>query len=383
MRTLSPQLVVLYSKWLSNTSKTRNECSMIQRQLKLHLNTSQAKQLDTWLFQLIGVWNWAIRKIEQDAKDGIYYSQKAFHNLLADHGKKLGIPSHTLQGMLDTAWRAWQRCYKKLAKKPKLKGKRNRLSSIPFPDAFTPPTGTRIHVPGLGSVCFHKQVIPAGRLKGGRIVKRASGWYLCLCIDTQPNSIPTVGTGAIGIDPGFLYLLTLSSGEKIPHPHELRQTADRLAQAQRGTRRRLTARLQERLANQRKDRNHKLSRRLVAEHQTIAWSKDNHRALARMFGTSVASAGHAQLRGMLAYKCTASGRQFLEVPSKFSTKTCSACGSLSDPTGYAGLSVRQWTCADCGSAHDRDVNAAMNTLIAGVGITLDHRRKAVPGIPWL
>jgi putative transposase len=356
---------------------------MIQRQLKLRLNTSQAKQLETWLFQLTGVWNWAIRKIEQDAKDGIYYSQKAFHNLLADHGKKLGIPSHTLQGMLDTAWIAWQRCYKKLAKKPKLKGKRNRLSSIPFPDAFKPPTGIRIHVPGIGSVRFHKQDLPLGKLKSGRIVKRASGWYLCLCIDTQPNSIPAVGTESIGIDPGFHTLLTLSTGEKIAHPHELRQTAHRLAQAQRGSRKRLSARLQERLANQRKDRNHKLSRRLVIEHQTIAWSKDNDKALARIFGKSVASAGHAQLRGMLAYKCTASGRQFLEVPSKNSTKTCSACGSLSGPTGYAGLRVRQWTCADCGSAHDRDVNAAMNTLIAGVGITLEHRRKAVPGIPTL
>jgi putative transposase len=356
---------------------------MIQRQLKLRLNTAQAHQLDTWLWHLTGVWNWAIKKIEADANDGIYYSQQAFHNLLADHGKKLGIPSHTLQGMLDTAWIAWQRCYKKLAKKPKLKGRRNRLNSIPFPDAFKAPNGTRLHVPGIGSVRFHKQDIPAGRLKSGRLVKRASGWYLCLCIDTPPNTIPVVGTGAIGIDPGFLHLLTLSTGEKIPHPHELRTTAQRLAQAQRGTRRQLTARLQERLANQRKDRNHKLSRRLVAEHQTLAWSKDNDKALARMFGKSVTSAGHAQLRGMLAYRCTASSRQFLEVPSRNSTKTCSACGSLSGPTGYAGLSVRQWTCPDCGSEHDRDVNAAINTLIAGVGITPEHRREAVPGIPWL
>ena len=254
---------------------------MIQRQLKLRLNSSQAKHLDNWLFHLTGVWNWAIRKIEQDAKDGVYYSQKAFRNLLADHGKKLGIPSHTLQGMLDTAYIAWQRCYKKLARKPKLKGRRNRLSSMPFPDAFKPPTGTRIHVPGIGSVRFHKQDIPTGRLKSGRIVKRASGWYLCLCIDTQPNGIPPLGAGAVGIDPGFLHLLTLSTGEKIPHPHELRQTAQRLAQAQRGNRQQLTARLQERLANQRKDRNHKLSRRLVADHQTLVWSKDNDKALAQ------------------------------------------------------------------------------------------------------
>ena len=103
---------------------------MIQRQLKLRLNTSQEQQLTTWLFQLTGVWNWAIRKIELDAQDGISYTRKAFHNLLADHGTKIGIPSHTLQGMLDTAYTAWQRCYKKMAKKPRLKGRvsKNGLS---------------------------------------------------------------------------------------------------------------------------------------------------------------------------------------------------------------------------------------------------------------
>ena len=356
---------------------------MIQRQLKLRLNRTQEHTMQDWPWHLTGVWNWAVRKMEADAKGGIYYSQKAFHNLLADHGKKLGIPSHTLQGLLDTAYTAWERCYKKLAKKPKLKGRRNKLTSIPFPDPFKDPEGTRLHIPGVGHVRFHAQHLPAGRLKSGRLVKRASGWYLCLFIDAPPQDIPHVADGQIGIDPGFLHLLTLSTGEKIPHPHELRQTEHRLAQAQRGTRKRLTARLHERLANQRKDRNHKLSRRLVADHQTIVWSKDNDKGLARSFGKSVASAAHAQLRGMLAYKCPASGRQYLEVPSRFSTKTCSACGSLSGLTGYAGLQVRQWVCAACGSAHDRDVHAAINTLHAGVGMPLERRRKAVPGIPCL
>jgi putative transposase len=356
---------------------------MIQRQLKLRLTPSQEAQLTTWLFQLTGVWNWAIRKIEQDANDGISYTRKAFHNLLADHSKKLGIPSHTLQGMLDMAYTAWQRCFHKLAKRPKLKGQRNKLASIPFPDPCNAPHGTRIHVPGIGQVRFHAQDIPAGCTKSGRIIKRASGWYLCLFIDAQPPAIPHVGHGAIGIDPGFHHLLTLSNGEKIPHPQELHQTAKRLAQAQRGGRKKLMARLHEHLSNQRKDRNHKLSRRLVADNAFIVWSKDRHTALAKTFGKSVSSAGHAQLRGMLVYKCTASGRRFLEVPSRLSTKTCSACGSLSGPTGYAGLQVRQWVCAACGAAHDRNVNAAINTLHAGVGMPLERHREVAPGIPAL
>ncbi len=356
---------------------------MIQRQLKLRLNTRQEEQLTTWLWQLTGVWNWAIRKIELDTNDGIFSTQKGFHNLLANHGKKLDIPSHRLQGMLSAAYTAWQRCFKTLAKRPRLKGQRNKLTSIPFPDPFKMPEGTSILVPGIGHVRFHKQTLPVGRIKSGRIVKRASGWYLCLFLDTGPQDIPHIGDGEIGIDPGFLSLLTLSTGEKIPHPQERKKTSDRLSQAQRGRRMHLTARLQERLANQRKDRNHKLSRCLVAENQSIIWSKDNDKALARSFGKSVASAAHAQLRTMLAYKCTASGRQFVEVPSRFSTKTCSACGCLSGPTGYAGLSVRQWQCAACGAAHDRDVNAAINTLHAGVGTTHERHRKVAPGIPWL
>ena len=354
---------------------------MIQRQFKLRLTSSQKHQLTDWLWCLTGVWNWAIRKLELDARDGIYYTSQTFQNLLANHSKTLGIPSHTLQGMLSTAYMAWQRCWKRQAKKPNLKGQRNRLSSIPLPDPLRLPERNRIAVPGIGSVRFIKQEIPEGKIKCGRIVRRASGWYLCLVIDAEPNEIPHLANGEVGIDPGFSHLLTLSTGEKVAHPRELEQTAQRLAQAQRGNRKVLSARLQERLAYQRKDRNHKLSRRLVSENQIIIWSKDSHCAIAKKFGKSVASSAHAQLREYLAYKCRAGGRQYLEVSSKFSTKTCSACGSLSGPTGYAGLSVRHWTCAVCRTAHDRDINAAVNTFHAGAGITHESHREVVSGIP--
>jgi transposase len=356
---------------------------MLQRQLKVRFTRQQEEQVLTWLWHLTGVWNWAIKKIEADAKDGIFYTPKEFRNLLANHGTKLAIPSHTLQGTLSTAHTAWQRCFKKLAKKPRLKGQRNKLTSIPFPDPLKAPEGNTIKVPGLGTVRFHAQTLPEGMIKCARLVQRASGWYLCLFLDATPQAIPPRGAGMVGIDPGFLSLVTLSTGEKVPHPQELKRTAHRLAQAQRGNRTRLAARLQERLANQRQDRNHKLSHQLVADNQCVVWSKDRHTALSRTFGKSVASAGHAQLRQMLAYKCTASGRQFCEVPSKFSTMTCSACGALTGPTGYAGLSVRHWTCSACGAAHDRDVNSAINTLVAGLGTSHEHRREPVPGIPRL
>ena len=180
----------------------------------------------------------------------------------------------------------------------------------------------------------------------------------------------------IGIDPGFDNLLVTSKGEVIAHPREFERAERRLAQAQRGHRRKLAARIQERIRNRRKDRNHKLSRRLIAENAMIYFSKDNSKAMAKRFGKSVASSGHAQLRSMLAYKSPASGTHYVEVDAAFSTMTCSVCRARSGPRGLSMLAVRLWTCAECGSSHHRDINAAVNALKAGAGSALEGHVQA-------
>ena len=340
---------------------------MIQTQLKLRMCKTQERIAESWLPILGSVFNFAVRKIELNAKDKIYFSKNDFQNLLANHGERLDIPSHTLQGVLCTVHDAWKRCFKKIAGKPRLKGMRNKLTSIPFPDPIKAPKGNRITLPSLGSVRFYKMDIPDGKIKCGRMVKRASGWYLCLFIDAEPKKIERTGYGEIGIDSGFSNLLTTSDGEIIEHPRELEASAERLAQAQRGHDKHLAARIQERVANRKKDRNHKITTRLVSENVLIVWSKDNHKGIAKKFGKSVASSAHAQIRGMLSYKSPTSGTTFVEAASKDSTKTCNECGKPTGPTGLAGLSVRSWVCRDCGASHDRDVNAAINTLNIGAG----------------
>jgi IS605 OrfB family transposase len=345
---------------------------MIQYQIKLRLNRKQEAMLDGWLWNLQAVWNYAVRKIELDARDSIYHSSFDFQNSLRDHGKKLGIPSHTLQGVLVSVYTAWSRYSKRIAGKPHLKGRRNRLNSIPFPDPIGFPMGNHVRLPMVGLVRFHKQWLPEGKIRAGRVVKRSSGWYLCLFIDANPKAIPLVANGEIGIDPGFKSLITLSTGEKIEHPRELERAAKQLAHAQRSRNKKRVDKLQEHIANIRKDRNHKLSRRLVSENKLIVVSKDNLKGMAKKFGKSVASSGIGQLRQMLDYKCRSGGRTYIEVDGKYSTMTCSTCGHLTGPTGLNGLAVRQWRCKDCGSLHDRDVNAAINTLLVGVGAT--HER---------
>ena len=339
---------------------------MIVRSLKLRPSKSQEANLNEWLWNLTGLWNWAIKKIEHDAQDKVYHSEFDFVNLVANHSKRMEIPSHTMQGVLKQAHTAWQRCFKKIAKKPHLKGRRNELKSIPFPDPLKAPTGCHIGVPWLGKMRFHKQALPEGKIKCGRIVRRASGWYLCLWLDAEHNFAVMDTSKAVGIDPGFSTLLTLSDGTKFENPRELRKGAKRLAQAQRSKNKHLVARLQERQANRRSDRNHKISRKLVEEYATIYYSDDNFKGMAKKFGKSVSEACISNLVQMLTYKGSTCGRKIIPISSPFTTMTCSDCGALSGPTGLGGLAVRSWGCA-CGAQHDRDVNSARQVLKIGLG----------------
>ena len=337
---------------------------MIQRQLKLKLSPTQQRKCEQWLFRATGIFNWTIRKIEQDKIGGKYWTVFGLMYEIAGHSKKCGVPARIIQGTIARAHQAWDRCFKKLGKKPHLKSVRNRLSGLDIPGDVHR-AGDRVSIPGLGKVRYHKDALPEGKIKACRLLKKASGWHLAVCIEAQPNAIPRVSDGRIGIDPGFSALLTTSDGIKFEHPRELEASAQALARAQRGGHKRMAARIQERIANQRRDRNHKLARKLVSENELIVFSADRHKAIAAMFGKSVASSAHAQLRSMLAYKSRTGGTQYIEVDSRFSTKTCSACGCLSGPSGFSGLAVREWTCSECGTAQDRDVNAALNTLMLG------------------
>ena len=356
---------------------------MVQYQLKLRLNGRQKKKQMEWLPILGSVFNFGVRKIQLNAANKIYFSANDFNNLLAGHSETLEIPSHTIQGVLSSAYTSWQRCFKGLAQRPRLKGLRRPLNSIPFPDPIKRPVDGKITLPGLGKVRFHKQWIPEGKIKCARLVKRASGDYLCLFIDAPPKPIARTAEGAVGVDPGFHDLITLNTGEAIAHPRELRVAAKRLVQAQRGHDKKLASRLQEHIKNQRKDRNHKLSRRLVSENKIICFLKDNHRAVAKRFGKSVSYSAHGGLRAQLSYKSLLGGTKLVFPENRNSTRICSTCGSHTGPTGLAGLKVRQWTCGACGARHERDVNTARNALIAGVGWTHEtvHASCVTSGIP--
>ena len=349
---------------------------MLTRQLKLKLTKKQEKQLNDWFLSCSSIYNFGIRKIELNAQDKIYFSKFDFMNLLAGHSKKLNIPSHMISGILLQAFLAWQRCFKKVSKKPKLKGIRNKLRSIPFPDPIKEPKDNKIIIPLLGKIRYFKQELPNGKIKNGRIIKRASGWYLQLTIDAKHTFKVRETNEKVGIDTGFKHLAVLSNGIKYENQRNFVKNQKRLAQAQRGKNKKLAAKLHEKIANQRKDYNHKISKEIVENYQEIYITNDNLRNQSKIFGKSVMDAGISQLREFLIYKGDNHGRTVSLVDSKYTTMTCSTCLARSGPTGLSGLDVRNWECSVCGTDHDRDVSSAMVILDSGLGYNLVNLKWA-------
>lgn len=138
---------------------------MIQCQLKLILRPTQERRLVRWLWHLTGVYNWALRIIELDAKDGIYRSSYDLEARLVGHSVKLGVPARVLASTARIAHQSWQRCFRRVSRRPHRKSNRNRLNHILIREPFRRPDGRHISIPTFGLVKFHAQVVPEGRIE--------------------------------------------------------------------------------------------------------------------------------------------------------------------------------------------------------------------------
>ena len=133
------------------------------------------------------------------------------------------------------------------------------------------------------------------------------------------------------------------------------------------------------IKNQRKDGLHQFSSKLVKNNAAIfVGDVASAKLVKTRMAKSTLDAGWSMLKAMLEYKSHQARIVFEVVNESYTTQTCSCCGSIpaSSPKGRAGLGIREWICSECGTAHDRDINAAKNILAAG------HRRLAA-GIPAL
>ncbi|MCB1658591.1 MAG: transposase [Moraxellaceae bacterium] len=215
-------------------------------------------------------------------------------------------------------------------------------------------------------------------VKTGAFVQDSRGrWYVCLVVDNAAK-VKSTGTESIGIDLGLKDLATLSNGQKIAAQRTYRTYEQKLGIAQRARNKKRVKAIHAKIKHIRNNHLHQESTKLVKNYSAIFVGNVNAKSLAKTkLAKSVLDSGWTLFRTLLKYKCENAGVWFEEVDEKYTTQTCSCCGSRdSSPKGRAGLGIREWTCVQCGTLHDRDINAAKNILALG------HERL-VEGIPLL
>ncbi len=356
---------------------------------RLYPNKHQQRLLDHQLEECRWLYNSLLAERrdawEQRQESLRYYDQAtSLPTLKAERASLASVQSQVLQNVavrIDLAFKAFFRRVKagETPGYPRFRGK-NRYASFTFPQV---PVGCKLDVEtkrlrianvGLVKVILHRPL--EGAPKTATISRSSTGkWYVCFsCECAEPVPLPATGL-QVGIDVGLKTFATLSDGQEIANLRFFRQEEQALAKAQRrlskeekGTleraqRRRVVARVHERVAWRRSDFAHQHSRVIVTTFDLIAVED---LAVNRMthnpcLAKSISDAAWSQFTSLLSYKAAWAGRRYVAVNPAYTSQDCSQCGHRQK----LSLSDRTYTCPCCGLVLDRDFNASLNILRLG------------------
>lgn len=303
---------------------------------------------------------------------------------------------------LDKAWTAHEdsRSGKRPGPKieePRFKSKHDRRQCARFTRAtrFKILPNGRLRLPNIGELKVKwTRELPADPSSVTLIRDEAGRYWVSVVVESDPTAdlLPQIDTDC-GIDLGLKHFAVLDSGQKIDHPTWLKRAEKKLKKAQRalsrkakGSRNRAKARVEvarqhAHVANCRRDWQHKLSTRTIGENQAVYVETLHLRSLAKThMAKSVHDSAFAQFVSMLEYKAAKTGRLLIKVDRDFpSTQRCSACEHRTGPKGLAGLRIREWTCYNCATLHDRDINSGINIKTEGRRIRAAMTQHHIPG----
>ena len=307
--------------------------------------------------------------------------------------------SQALQMTLRHLDRAYTNFFAHRAHFPQFKKKHAGRQSYAYPQRVKV-AGNTVFLPKIGWVkaVVHREI--AGTIKTVTVSRSATGKYYAAILTEDGQALPEPIrhiTHVTGIDLGLKDAVTTDNGTKIPNPKFLRRALKNLRRKQQSLSRKVEAakkrclaagrpladlrqffgsniararqdlaRAHERVRNARTDWQHQVSRRLADETQAVCAETLNGKGMMknRRLARAIADVGWSGLVTKLEAKMIAQGGYLIRVDRFFpSTKQCSRCGEKNQDLT---LKDRMWSCAACGTTHDRDINAAINIRQQGI-----------------
>ena len=381
---ISPPFSFMYRclpKGLSS-SKSNNGMMLKSYRYRMYPDAAQREMFLKHFGACRFVYNWSLeQKIKAYESDGTSLSCYDLSNMLPELKRENGwlkeVNSQSLQQTQKRLDSAFKRFFREKNGFPKFKSRKSPLQSLQVPQHYVVDfDANQIRLPKIGWVKTTLHRLFEGVLKTATVSMTTTGkFFISILVDDgkeTPIKEPFGHDSTLGLDVGIKDFVTMSNGNKVDNPKFLKSSLQRLkvlqrrvSQKKKGSKNRDKAKYQvalqhEKITNQRKDFLHKLTTKLVSENQAIAIETLNVTGMMKnhCLAQAIGDVSWSEFFRQLEYKCEWYGKTLLRIGQfEPSSKICSVCGSINHSLK---LSDREWTCAGCGTLHDRDINASIN-----------------------
>lgn len=302
------------------------------------------------------------------------------------------VNSMATQQITERIYDGYERFFSRKAKRPPMFKSWRKYKSVTFKSSGWTLNGNVLTINKLKLRLKFQLSRPIdGKIQTVCVKRDAAGdWWLSFSIkkEIKPELAKPMTGKTAGFDFGLKHFLTQDNGTRIDSPlalsnklSKLRFAHRKLSKKAKGSNGRKRAKvslakLHRRIADIRNDFQWKLAHRLVSVYDVICLETLNMKAMQKQWGRKVNDLAFSAFVDKLLCLCTKYGKK-LQMISQWeaTSKTCSCCGFRMNEMP---LNIREWTCPECGTHHDRDVNAARNILRAGASaLGIDGVRPAL------